>query len=257
LPAKYSDPELNLIKEILLREVNVFIVSFIIGYILVRFLGNFLQNSSLAYAFFIKTLILVLAAFFMNFCIYFTYEWLIAGYSPETAADMFFYNMFQTKWLVQKMPEWIFLFLFTQLALEVNNKYSRGVFQNIILGKYLQPKEEKRIILFIDLRDSTPIAERLGHKEYFKFIRDFIYYISVGMIQHEGRVYQYVGDEIVAWWPESPKNARKCIAALIQARKELNKNSETFRRLYDIVPEYKAGVHSTQWCSNGRTGGAY
>ena len=65
--------------------------------------------------------------------------------------------------------------------MEVNEKYSRGVFLNIMLGKYLQPTEERRIIMFLDLKDSTPIAEKLGtSKEYFKFIRDFIFYISSG-----------------------------------------------------------------------------
>lgn len=244
LPKKYSTPGINLPKEILLREINVFLISLIIGYILVKVLSNYFRNSSLWYALFIKTLILVLAAFIMNFCIYFTYEWLIAGKSPGVAVDGFLYNMFQTKWLIQKMPEWIFLFLLTQLALEVNKKYSRGVFLNIMAGKYLQPKEENRIIMFIDLKDSTPIAEKLGHKEYFKFIRDFIYYISAGVVQHDGRVYQYVGDEIVVWWPANEKNAKKSIAALIEARKQLNKNAERFRRRYGTLPEYKAGAHA-------------
>jgi len=244
LAPKYLAPEINLTREILLREVNVFLVSLMIGYLLVSVLDNFLRNTSLWYALLVKTLILVFAAFFMNFCIYFSYEWLIAGHSSSEAMDGFLYNMFSTKWLFQKMPEWIFLFVFTQLALEVNKKYSRGVFFSIMIGKYLQPREENRIILFIDLRDSTPIAEKLGHREYFKFIRDFINNISAGMMPHDGRIYQYVGDEIVIWWPSTPANARKCIASLIQARKELNKNSEVFRRRYGIVPEYKAGVHT-------------
>ncbi len=244
LPKKYSSPDINLIREIALREINVFLVSLIIGYILVKVLDKFFRNSSLWYALFVKTMILVLAAFVMNFCIYFTYEWLVAGRTASVAIDRFLYNMFQTKWLIQKMPEWIFLFILTQLALEVNKKYSKGVFFNIMAGKYLQPVEENRIIMFIDLKDSTPIAEKLGHKEYFKFIRDFIYYVSAGVVQHDGRIYQYVGDEIVVWWPVSPANAKKCIAALIEARKVLNKNAERFRRNYGILPEYKAGVHA-------------
>lgn len=244
LPKKYTDPSVHLPQELVLREINVFVISLIIGYILVRVLDKFLPDSSLWFAFLAKTLILVLAGFVMNFCIYVTFEYLIGKRSFNGAVDHFFYNMFQTKWLVQKMPEWVVLFISTQLALEVNKKYSKGVFLNIMAGKYLQPKEENRIIMFLDLKDSTPIAEKLGHKEYFKFIRDFIYYISAGVVQHDGRVYQYVGDEIVVWWPASPDNARKCIGSLIEARKELNKNAEDFRRKYGILPEYKAGVHA-------------
>jgi adenylate cyclase len=244
LGPKYYSPDINLTKEILLREVNVFIVSLILGYFLVSVIKVYLRNSSLWFNLFSKTLILVVAAFIMNFFIYFTYEWLIAGYAPGTAIEKFVHNMFHTKWLVQKMPEWVILFIITLLALEVNEKYSRGVFINIMMGRYLQPKEEKRIIMFLDLKDSTPIAQKLGHKEYFKFIRDFIYYISAAFIEHDGRIYQYLGDEIVVWWPETKANAKRAVAALLMARKELNTNSEWFRRMYGIIPEYKAGIHS-------------
>jgi len=244
LPAKYSSPDINLTKEIILRELNVFVLSLIIGYILVSVLKNYLRNTSLLLNLVLKTAILVLAAFFMNFFIYVTYETLIAGKSLAVGLEKFIHNMFYTKWLLVKMPEWVLLFLFTLLALEVNEKYSRGVFLNIMIGKYLQPTEEHRIILFLDLTDSTPIAEKLGHKEYFKFIRDFIFFISAGIIPNDGRIYQYVGDEIVVWWPASKKNAKKAVAALITARKALNKAGERFRRKYDTIPEYKAGIHA-------------
>lgn len=243
LSLKYLDPGVNLFKEVALREFNVFLISLIIGYFLVSVLRNYLRNSSLWKNLLLKTLILVLASFVMNFFIYVTYEWLIAKETFGEALNKFAYNMFHTKWLLKKMPEWVVLFLVTLLAIEINEKYSRGVFLNIMMGKYLQPKEEKRIIMFLDLKDSTPIAERLGNMEYFKFIRDFIFYISSGIIQHDGRIYQYVGDEIVVWWPNSEANAKKTVAALITARKELNIRAEYFRRRYGTIPEYKAGIH--------------
>jgi adenylate cyclase len=62
-------------------------------------------------------------------------------------------------------------------------------------------------------------------------------------MKHNGRIYQYLGDEIVVWWPASEVNARKCINAILEIRKELNKNGERFRRRYGVVPEYKAGLH--------------
>jgi adenylate cyclase len=244
LSPKYYAENVNLVKEVGLRELNVFFISLIIGYFLVSVIKVYLRNSSLWYNLFLKTLILVLFAFVMNFFIYVTYEWLIAGYTLDHVVSKFIHNMFYTKWLVQKMPEWVVLFILTLLALEVDEKYSRGVFLSIMMGKYLQPKEERRIIMFLDLKDSTPIAQKLGHKEYFKFIRDFIYYISAGLIQHDARIYQYVGDEIVAWWPENNVNAKKVVLSLLNARKELNKNAEKFRRLYGIIPEYKAGIHT-------------
>ena len=63
-------------------------------------------------------------------------------------------------------------------------------------------------------------------------------------MEHDGRIYQYVGDEIVAWWPGTSESAKKAVNSLIESRKILNKNTEIFKRSYDIVPEYKAGMHA-------------
>jgi adenylate cyclase len=241
---KYESTNAGALKTILLRELNVFIFSLIIGYFLIIVLRHFLRNKSPGINIVINTFLLVIIAIAMNFFIYFTYSLLIEHQPISGAFNKFIENTFSSQWLLEKMPEWILLFILTQLAIEINHKYSQGVFFNIIIGKYLHPREEKRIIMFIDLKNSTPIAEKLGHKEYFKFIRDVIYCMAAGIAEHDGRVYQYVGDEIVAWWPSNSHNARKCIDSIIEARKILNINADIFRWGYDITPEYKVGIHT-------------
>lgn len=241
---KYETTVVGSIKTIFLRELNVFIFSLIIGYFLIAVLKHFLPNRSPWFNILIKTVLLVVIAIGMNFFIYFTYSLLIEQQPLSVAFDKFINNTFRSKWLLEKMPEWVLLFILTLLTIEINHKYSQGVFFNIIVGKYLHPRDEKRIIMFIDLKNSTPIAEKLGHTEYFKFIRDVIYCMAAGIAEYDGRVYQYVGDEIVAWWPHTKANARKCVNALIEARKILNHNAQQFKQAYDIIPEYKVGVHA-------------
>jgi adenylate cyclase len=243
IPSKYSLFQKHTTETILLREVNVFFLSMFMAYVLIFFMKNFFRKTSLWINMILKACILIIAALVINFFIHFTYAILIAKHTASFAIESFYRNTFETPWLIQKIPEWIILFVLTQLIIEINEKYSPGVFVDIMLGKYVQPKDEKRIIMFIDLKDSTTIAEKLGHKEYFKFIRDFIYYISIGLMEYGGRIYQYVGDEIVVSWPDSRRNAKKCIYALIEARKSLNKNLNSFLRNYGVVPEYKAGIH--------------
>ena len=241
---KYETTDAGSFKAILLRELNVFIFSFIIGYFLIIVLRHFLRNKSPGLNLIIKTLLLIVVAIAMNFFIYFTYSLVIEHQPVAEAFNKFIENTFRRKWLLEKMPEWILLFVLTQLFIEINQKYSRGVLLNIIVGKYLQPRDEKRILMFIDLKNSTPIAEKLGHTEYFKFIRDVIYCMAAGIAEYDGRVYQYVGDEIVAWWPHTSADAKKCVNSLIAARKILNHNAEKFKREYDIIPEYKVGIHA-------------
>jgi adenylate cyclase len=161
----------------------------------------------------------------------------------EEAVQLSFKDMLKTKALIRKILYWLILFTITQLYIEINEKYSPGVFLDIIRGKYIQPKIEKRIIMFIDLKDSTPIAEKLGHVENFKFIRDFIFHVSMALIDHDGRIYQYVGDEIIVSWPFTKKNMMKCMDSIIAAQKNIQKNGIQFRNSYDHIPEFRIGLH--------------
>jgi adenylate cyclase len=129
------------------------------------------------------------------------------------------------------------------LFLVINEKYSPEVFIDILIGKYIEPKIEKRIVMFMDLKDSTPIAEKLGHQQYFKFIRDFIYQVSTAIIEFEGTIYQYVGDEIVASWKFEKNKSRKCLEALIESRKNIQRQGSYFRAKYGLVPEFRVGIH--------------
>ena len=240
---KYDDIDALTYKTILLRELNVLIVSLLIGFLLVSVLPRFFRHKSPAVNLIVKTLILIIAGLVMSFLIYITYEMIIGHRTFLASIKRFYHNTFHAAWIIPKMVEWSILYVITQLAIEVNEKYSPGAFFDIIIGKYLKPREEERIIVFIDLRNSTTIAEKLT-KDYFEFIRDFIFCISAGVMEHNGRIYQYVGDEIVAWWPSSSINARKAVQALIESRKILNINNDIFKSNYDIVPEYKAGMHA-------------
>jgi adenylate cyclase len=213
------------------------------GYLLVVYLKRIFRNFSLWAAYLIKSLILIAAAFIMHLLLYTVNTVSIFGVSIDTAFHRFYGQMFHVNWLMQKTFYWLILFFITQLIIEINEKYSPGVFMDIFLGKYIEPKTEKRIIMFIDLKDSTSIAEKMPNKRYFRFIREFIYHISNALIENGGRIYQYVGDEIVVSWRYSKRNMRRCIKALIDARKNLRRNSTHFKRRYGVIPEYRIGVH--------------
>jgi adenylate cyclase len=227
----------------LLRGFLVFIFSFMMGYLFIFTLKNIVRNGSLWINFLVKTLILLVAAFAMNFLIHFAEDKLVMGMSGWDASTKFFRDTLRIKWLLQTNLYWIILFVITQLYLEINDKYSPGVFIDILAGKYINPREETRIVMFIDLKDSTPIAEKLGHHQYFLFIREFIFHVSMALIEHNGIIYQYVGDEIVVSWLHSKANIKNSLAAVIESRKNIQKNSERFRRKFDIIPEFRVGIH--------------
>lgn len=226
------------------RGVTVFIMSFFIGY----FFPTTIRRIVRQYPFWINLLLklsaALVAAILMNFCVYLIEACLGAGESLQSALQSFFRESRYTDWMLQRTFYWLLLLILTQLYIEINEKYAPGVFKDIVLGKYYLPKEEDRILLFIDLRDSTPIAEKLGHKRYFLFIRDFINLVSVAAIEHYGRIYQYVGDEIIVSWPANANNAHRAMRTVIHAKKLIQKRSDKFRRLYNEVPSFRVGIHA-------------
>lgn len=237
-------PDGNKTGALFLRETIVFISSLIMGYLLVVELRQLLRNFNLLITLILKSIILIIAAFLINLLIYSINSVSILGVPVAESFHQFYLDSFDLPRFLQKLVYWLVLFIFTQLMIELNEKYSPGVFIDILLGKYVNPKIEKRIVMFIDLKDSTPIAEKLGSKQYFKFIREFIYQVSDALIEYDGRIYQYVGDEIVVSWLQTSENSRKTILALIRAKKNINKSRALFMRNYSLIPEFRVGIHA-------------
>lgn len=229
-----------------IRAMLVFVMSFIMGYLFVFTLRDIFKRKPMLVNFLAKSFIVLLAALVMNFLVQFVEKKFIEGNTMEGAMHFFTNRTMHPYWIFKKTLYWIILFVITQLFLEINDKYSPGVFLDILRGKYLTPKDEDRIVMFIDLKDSTPIAEKLGHHSYFEFIREFIKQVSIALIEYNGTIYQYVGDEIVVSWNAHPKNMKNCLDAVIGSRKNIQKSSELFRRKYAIIPEFRVGIHVGQ-----------
>ncbi len=242
LLVNYPLPD-DVIFKLLLRSALVFIMSMIMGYLFVYSLRSVFRNSTMMVNFIAKTFILLTAALLMNFFINLLENTIFHGFSVRRAIDIYLSENVHINWLIRKTLYWIVLFVVTQLYLEINDKYSPGVFLDILKGKYTKPKSENRIVMFIDLKDSTPIAEQLGHEQYFLFIRGFIKDVSLALIEYNGIIYQYVGDEIVVSWPLKERNVKKCLSAVILSRKNIQKNSSKYRRKFGIIPEFRVGIH--------------
>ena len=230
-------------KSLFTRAILVFVMSSIMGYLFVYTLRNVFKDKPLIVNFFAKAFILLFAALAMNFLAHFADNILVEKFNIVKSLEDFYSNTMNGNWLLKRTLYWLVLFGITQLYLEINDKYAPGVFLDILAGKYIKPRIENRIIMFIDLKDSTPIAEKLGHQQYFLFIREFIYHLSLALIEHNGIIYQYVGDEIVVSWKYNKDNMKQCLASIIACRKNIQKKSEHFRRHYGFVPEFRIGIH--------------
>ena len=139
---------------------------------------------------------------------------------------------------------WGLIFFGTIIALLIYDKYGPGNFRSLLLGKYFHPREEERIFMFLDIRSSTTIAEKLGDQQYFRFIHDFIHDATEPILYAKGEIYQYVGDEIVVSW--QMKNGLKqanCISCYFAVKEAIQTKKEWYLKEYDCIPEFKAGFH--------------
>ena len=129
------------------------------------------------------------------------------------------------------------------IIIEVDNKFGPGNLLNLITGKYHQPREEERIFMFLDLKSSTGIAEKLGHRKYSEFIQDCFKDLSV-IKKYKAEIYQYAGDEVVLTW--SAKKGLKhynCLRTYFAFQNTLAKKALYYKSKYGIVPVFKAGVN--------------
>lgn len=126
----------------------------------------------------------------------------------------------------------------------ISENLGHGVLVNFFTGKYHQPKEEERIFMFLDMRASTTVAEKLGHTQYFDLLKEYYSDLSEGIIRHSGEVYQYIGDEIIVTWKykQGLKN-NNCINSFFAMKKDLDGRKDFYLKKYGIAPTFKAGIH--------------
>lgn len=127
----------------------------------------------------------------------------------------------------------------------VKHKFGRGVFFDMLLGRYHKPKESVRIFMFIDLRSSVSIAEQLGHIKYSNLLQDCFFDLNLQLTRYNARVYQYVGDQVVVHWSLKDGMYRSnCINLFFSFVDRLDKRKSYYMNRYGMHPYFKAGAHS-------------
>ena len=126
----------------------------------------------------------------------------------------------------------------------LNRMMGRKLLLNFVLGKYHKPVEEERIFMFLDINDSTTIAEKIGHVKFHSLLSDFFFALSPPITESQAEIYQYVGDEVVIVWTmkDGTKNAN-CIRVFFESEKAINNERKLFEEKYGFIPTFKAGLH--------------
>lgn len=114
----------------------------------------------------------------------------------------------------------------------------------LLIGRYRRPVLEERAFLFLDLANSTAIAEALGPLRFTAFKNDFFADVAGPVLDTGGRIVQYVGDEVMVTWPmrRATSSAAPLRFFFLVAR-TVEANAARYHRRYGFVPQFKAGTH--------------
>ncbi|MBV8443936.1 MAG: adenylate/guanylate cyclase domain-containing protein [Hyphomicrobiales bacterium] len=130
------------------------------------------------------------------------------------------------------------------LLFSVNDLLGPGVLFAFAAGRYYEPRIEERALLFIDMRSSTAIAERLGELSYLKFLNRFIADVSLGVAEGGGEIHKYVGDEVIATWRLAPgENGPACVRACFAALDRLRAQEPAYQRDFGRPADFRAALH--------------
>ena len=114
-----------------------------------------------------------------------------------------------------------------------------------LLGRYQHPAEEDITFIFIDLKSSTTLAERLGHMQYSLFIERCFQKLTESIYQFNATVYQFVGDEAVLLW--KTKDVRKSVVPVLlyyDFLERLKEDEQFFLSKFQEVPHFRASIHT-------------
>lgn len=137
-----------------------------------------------------------------------------------------------------------FVFLMIVLALQLRRLIGEGIMWKVVTGRYHEPRRENRVFMFLDIRDSTAIAEKIGDEKTHALITDVFFHADRKITEHRGEILSYNGDEIVASWP-SPIGLEKgrCLSCYSEISKGLSEKAEEYKSRFGVAPSLWVGLH--------------
>ena len=97
----------------------------------------------------------------------------------------------------------------------------RNSLTDLRLGDHV---ERKVTVVFTDVRDYTTRAEQMSPEESFNFVSELNGFIGPIIRKNRGFVNQYLGDGVMAIFPENPSDALKAAISIQKAIQEYNQH---------------------------------
>ena len=130
------------------------------------------------------------------------------------------------------------------LFMEMERMVGTQMFRRFLLGRYVHPQREDRVVMFIDLADSTTHTEKLGDRRYFEMLNETFDRMTGPILHSDAELLKYVGDELIlTWMARGDARDARCIELFFAIRHAIEHDREHYQRTYGMVPLFRAGCH--------------
>jgi adenylate cyclase len=115
---------------------------------------------------------------------------------------------------------------------------------HLMVGTYHRPVVEKKVLMFLDINDSTSLATRLGAIEMKSFLGKFLFDISAPITNNGGDIYLYKGDGLIALWAwEEAVSRGKILQAIDAVFATVQQERAAYLDQFGVLPAFRIGVH--------------
>lgn len=199
-----------------------------------------MQKKSFGAVIILRSLLYFVSFLVTIICIYYIYNIFQIVSEEEWKATL---DLFTPLYLLSFVSYVIAVIIFINFILQVNRKFGPGNLLKLLIGKYSIPKKENQLFMFMDLRGSTAIAEKLGHHKYSEMMQSCFHDLTNIVIKYNASIYQYVGDEVVLCWDTAIglKNIN-CIRAYFEFIDILKSKEEYYLAKFNMQPYFKCGI---------------
>lgn len=168
------------------------------------------------------------------------------GWLPQT--DDVRFGGITDLWADPRMPAIVLNALIiaagVMLFMEMERMVGTRMFRRFLTGRYVHPKRERIIVMFMDLADSTAWTEKLGDERYYAMLNETFERMAVPVLRSDAEILKYIGDEVIFTWtiPSGTLGAR-CLDLYFDLRDAIARDSAHYQRTYGMVPHFRAGIH--------------
>jgi adenylate cyclase len=115
---------------------------------------------------------------------------------------------------------------------------------HLMIGTYHRPVVEQKVLVFIDINNSTALAERLGNLKIKSLVGKFLFDISKPITDYGGEIYLYKGDGLIAIWDwQDAVRGDRVLRALDAIFATVRREHPNYLAQFAVIPSFRIGVH--------------